>query len=156
MPLTFKEIKAWRDKERERLPDIKNNQEREITVNIINTLTAVLQDDWRNDWMPKQFVKRNECITCGNPCTNKQCRSCFESHKKAWQFRRYKRLKYQLRIIWLRRMGYERYNNLLWFWYKSHSFHISCSHASISSKETPTHDGLNILYSYSSLHTLVF
>ena len=45
MPMTFKEIKAWRDKERERLPDIKNNYDREISVSIINTLTAVLQDD---------------------------------------------------------------------------------------------------------------
>jgi hypothetical protein len=45
MPMTLNEIKTWRDKERERLPDIKNNQDREIAVNTINTLTAILQDD---------------------------------------------------------------------------------------------------------------
>jgi hypothetical protein len=43
--MTLKEIEAWRDKERERLPDIKNSHDREIAVNTINTLTAILQDD---------------------------------------------------------------------------------------------------------------
>jgi hypothetical protein len=45
MPMTLKEIKAWRDKERERLPSIIHKHEYETTENIINILTAILQDD---------------------------------------------------------------------------------------------------------------
>lgn len=42
---SFTEIKAWRDKERERLPSIVHQHEYKATENIIDILTAILQDD---------------------------------------------------------------------------------------------------------------
>ena len=33
------------------------------------------------------------CITCGDPCTNKQCRSCFVSGKQTAKFVRRKKQK---------------------------------------------------------------
>jgi len=45
MALTYEEIEAWRDKEKQRLSDIKDDRAYDYTKTVINILTAVLQDD---------------------------------------------------------------------------------------------------------------
>jgi hypothetical protein len=45
MSMSLKEIKAWRDKEQERLPSISNEIERDWSIKTIQILSAVLQDD---------------------------------------------------------------------------------------------------------------
>jgi hypothetical protein len=45
MPMTYNEIKAWRDKEQERLQSISDEYEKEWCEKTVIILTAVLQDD---------------------------------------------------------------------------------------------------------------
>jgi hypothetical protein len=45
MPMTYKEIKAWRDKEEERLKSINDEYEHEWCEKTVIILSAILQDD---------------------------------------------------------------------------------------------------------------